>query len=414
MKYVFVHGEGMADGPSAALGGKTPLQAASTPHMDGLARRGELGLAAVTVEGIDPRKVVGPMALFGFDQRKFQSGPASFEAASLGVALGEHDVAYRCSLVTVRAGGGAKGPAGEAVKKLSPQVVLDDPMAGGIDTEEAKELIADVNDQLGSETLQFYQGTDHRHLMVWVGGKVKAVTYDPGEVAGQPIGAFLPSGDGGDFLRKVMEAAVAVLRDHPVNDERRATGRKPANCLWLWGQGKALHLPQWEDRYHLKGAVVSVRKLIRGIGICAGLEAVNPDATAGGDAQEFERLAEAARQALTTHGFLYVHAELSPDIVRRDDVKAKVQVLEDFDRIVVGGVLHELASQGPFRLVLVCDRPQLIGQAQSFQSAPYALVDSGHGVETGHGRNFNEADAAAAPAGVRDAARLMARLIGKG
>jgi len=414
VKYVILHGERMAGTAQSDLAGKTPLQAAATPRMDGLARKGELGLAAILPEGLSPGGTVRQLALFGYDLRKYQGGPAPYEAASQGVALGEQDVAFRCSMITLRAGvSKGKAAAPDEVKKLSPQVVLDDAAAGGIGIEEARELLDAVNEQLGSETLQFYPGSDHRHLLVWVGGKARATTHDPRAVVGKPIGAFLPAGDGADLLKQVMEASLLILRDHPVNDQRREAGQKPANCLWLWGQGRAARLPKLTDRYQMTGAVVSSRELLRGIGICAGLDAINPADQGGEGGPDFVRLAAAALQELGQKDLVYVHVKMPGDMARGADAKAKVKMLEDFDRKTVGPILEGLVKLGPHRVALICDYAVVEQGQAGLLPAPYVLFDSGGSKEQAT-RGFNEADAGSAATGVKDAARLMSRLLTKG
>lgn len=381
------------------------------PCMDSLARRGELGLTAMLPEGLSPSATVRQLAMFGYDLRKYSGGPAPYEAASQGVALGEQDVVFRCSMVTLRSGA-AKGKAGPAddIKKLGPQVVLDDAAAGGIGSDDARELLDAVNEQLGSETIQLYPGTDHRHLLVWVGGKTRATTHDPRHAVGQPIGAFLPSGDGADILRQVMEASLLILRDHPVNDQRREAGLKPANCLWLWGQGKAARLPKLTDRYKITGTVVSARELVRGIGLCAGFEAVSPK---DGGSPDFPGLAEAMLRELGKKDFVYGHLKVPSDLAQGGDVKAKVKMLEEFDRRTVGPLVEGLGKLGPYRLVLICDHAVAERDPRQLAPAPYVLVESAGSKEQGTA-GFNEPAARASAAGVKDAARLIGRLFAKG
>src|SRR2546428_13749338 len=241
MKYVILQGEGMADVPNGAWGEKNPPRPAATSNMGFFARHGEVGLAPVVAEGHPPGSEVTPLTILGYDPKKSHSGPAPFEAAGLGVALGEHDIAFRCSMVTL----GVSAPRGrtsarEDVKKLGPQVTMEDAAAGGIEDDEARELIDAVNEQLGSEVIQFYPGKGPRHLMVWVGGKSRATCFDPQDVGGKSIGEFLPTGDGAEILRQVMEASLVILRDHPVNQQRRDAGRQPANRFWRWVPAPAL------------------------------------------------------------------------------------------------------------------------------------------------------------------------------
>src|SRR5690349_19328673 len=184
MKYVIVHAGGMADQPRPELGGRTPLQASVTPHLDRLAQAGELGQLAIPSDSVAHGSGLSGTAILGYDPKKYYQGPGPLEAASLGVSVTEHDVVYRCTMVTLRPEGGR--PGGD-IKKLGPHVVMDDATAGLIETEEARELIEAINEQLGSETIQFYPGTGHRHLMVWVNGKPKALCADPRTVLGRSI-----------------------------------------------------------------------------------------------------------------------------------------------------------------------------------------------------------------------------------
>ncbi len=415
MKYVILHGEGLVDRPDPELGDKTPLQAADTPNMDGLVRAGELGLAGLPLEGTLQTHGLTSLGLLGYDPRKFARGPAPFEAAGLGVALGEQDVAFCCSIVTLRPepqpSGAKAGGAYSGIKKLGPHVVLDDDTAGCITTEEARELIDAVNEQLGSETIQFYPGSGHRHLMVWVGGKAKAVCVDPQEALGRSIGDTLPSGDGADILRKLMEASLIILGSHPVNDQRLETGLKPANCLWLWGQGKALRLPAVQARFRVRGAVLSTSDLVRGVGVCAGLETTSPETLMQNGALDFPSCAEQALRELQTKDFLYLHMELPVEPAGQEDPKARCETLERFDRSMIGGMLTGLKKLGIYRLLLVGERrvgSKRPGEPSS--TAVYALAQPSGSEPAGTGRGFNEPDAEAAQPSVRELTKLVTRL----
>ena len=259
MKIAILHVVGLVGRSYEELGGQTPLQVAHTPYMDQLARKGELGTLALPPEGAGVGSEVLPLGLLGYDPNTIPTGLAGFEAAGLGVVLGPQDVAFRCTMVTLRSQGD-QGKSGGSVspyagiKKLAPQLVLEDEMAEGISTEDAREFLDAVNEQLGSETIQFYAGTNHQHLMVWVGGTWKVSCINPQTLRHRAIGEGLPKGEGGDFLKKVMEASLFILHRHSINDRRREEGLAPANCLWLWGQSKAPELESLSDRYQMKGA----------------------------------------------------------------------------------------------------------------------------------------------------------------
>jgi 2,3-bisphosphoglycerate-independent phosphoglycerate mutase len=403
MKYVILHADGMADQPRQELGGRTPLQASATPHLDRLAQGGELGQLVIAADGVSHGSGLSSTAILGYEPKKFYQGPGPLEAASLGVSVTEHDVVYRCTMVTLKPEGG-KG-AGE-IKKLGPHVVMDDATAGLIETEEARELIEAINEQLGSETIQFYPGAGHRHLMVWVNGKPRAVCVDPQTILDRSIAEALPTGDGADILRKLMDAAHVILRDHPVNEEREAAGRKPANCVWLWGEGRAVLWPSLTEKYRITGAVVATSDVHRGVGICAGLDATDPDRLTGGDlrARATVALAEFAKK-----DFVYVHAGLTDEVVHGADMKAKVRGIEEFDRDLVGPLIEGLAKQGPYRFLVVCDHGE--------GTRGHAFYTFGEGGRKGGGtagRRFTESDAQAADTPARDATKFANKLFANG
>ncbi|WHZ24129.1 MAG: putative phosphoglycerate mutase [Nitrospira sp.] len=415
MKYLILHADGMADMPCPELGGKTPLEAAVTPHLDRIAQSGEVGRLSLPQENGPAGSEVTSVAVLGYDPRKYYPGPGPLEAAGLGVTVGEQDVVFRCTMVTVR----GEGPSGGKdrtveVKKLGLHVVMDDATAGLIDTEQARELLEAVNEQLGSETIQFYPGSGHRHLMVWVGGKSRATCLDPQQLVGRQIAEALPTGDGADVLRKIMEASLVILRDHPVNEERRQDGLKPANCLWLWGQGRAPLWPPLPERYQVSGVVVSSSDVHRGVGLCAGLESVDLPTEDGAEAREFSGPVEAAVRELANKDFVYLHAGLSDDVLHAVDVQDKVRAIERFDDQVVGPILTTLATHPAYRLLVVCDPGLAKGHGSEVPPILYALCDSAGQLRSGVAKRFHEQDATGAGAMPRDASKLMTRFFPRG
>jgi 2,3-bisphosphoglycerate-independent phosphoglycerate mutase len=416
MKYVILHGEGLVDRAYPELGGKTPLQAAATPNMDALGQTGELGRMAVQPEGPMQSLEITTLGLLGYDPRKVATGPAPFEALGLGVALGEQDVAFRCSMVTLKSLAPAKKGDGAypEIKKLGPQVALEADNAGGITTEEARELIDAVNEQLGSETIQFYHGTEHEHFMVWVGGTAKATCVDPHEVVGRSIGEALPTGENADVLRKLMEASLIILGTHPVNDQRQEAGLKPANCLWLWGQGKTPKLAKISDRFQVVGAVVSPSDLVRGIGVCAGLRGVDPDEFTRDGEIDLSAQGERGLRELETCDFLYLHTALPASDEGREDPKTKCGILEEFDRKVVGVILDGLKKMGTSRVCLIGDGCASARKPdKAMDTVLYAYRDGTRQPSSLVERRFNEAEAKAAEAGIRHATKLVGRLFAR-
>ncbi len=401
MKYVIVHAGGMAGHPHTELNGRTPLQAAATPHLDQLAQIGELGQLTIPSEGIRHGGGLLGTAILGYEPKKYYQGPGPLEAASLGVSVTEHDVVYRCTMVTLR----AEGEKGAEIKKLGPNVILDDATAGLIATEEARELLEAINEQLGSETIQFYPGAGHRHLMVWVNGKSRAICHDPQSIRGRSIADALPTGDGADILRKLMDAAYVIMRDHPVNDERIAEGKKPANCVWLWGEGRAVLWPSLTERYDMTGAVVATSDVYRGVGICAGLEAVDPERLIDGD---LRTRAAVALAEFAKKDFVYVHARLTDEVIYGADIKAKVRGIEAFDQDLVGPLVEGLTKHGPFRFLVVCEH----GRGEDGQPF-YAFGEGGSPATGSADRRFTDVDAQNAHAPARDATKFMNKFFSK-
>lgn len=410
MKYVVLHAEGMADHSRQELAGKTPLQTASTPHLDRLAQSSELGLLTVALDNGRHGSGLTGTSILGYEPKKYYQGPGPLEAASLGIAVGENDVVYRCTMVTLKAEqpAGAKGSAAD-LRKLGPHIIMDDATAGLITSEEARDLIDAVNEQLGSETIQFYPGSGHRHLMIWVDGKPRAICADPQSLVGRAIAESLPAGDGADILRKLMDASLLILRDHPVNDERREAGNKPANCLWLWGEGRAIPWPSLADRFQISGVVVSSNDVHRGLGLVAGLDAVEADRL--GDLRTH---ATVALDELKKKDFAYVHIELPDEVVYDPDVKAKVRAIEAVDREFIGPFLDGLAKMGPARLVTISD-PGSVHQGKMAEGQwLYAYRDGTAKSASSPARRFTEVDAKASSTPPRDATKFVVRLFAKG
>jgi 2,3-bisphosphoglycerate-independent phosphoglycerate mutase len=409
MKYVILVGDGMADHAVAELNGQTPLQAAKTPNLNYLARNGELGLVKTTPEGTYPGSDVTQLAILGYDPKKYASGPAAFEAAGLDVALNPDDVAYRCNLVTLRADTG-----GYDVKKLGPHAVMEDFSAGQIDSLEAKELIYDLNEQIGTEVVQFYAGVSYRHLMVWAEGKHRVAMTPPQDLTGQPVGEFLPKGEGEKVLRALMEAALPILRDHQINVDRVEAGKPPANAVWLWGPGKAPKLPKLTERFGITGAMISALDLPRGLGLYCGLDAAKiPGATGYADTNYAGKV-EAALTALKSADLVYIHVGAADDASHQGDVQGKVKAIELFDEQTLGPLLKELPKLGSYRILMVCNHATPLAlRKHTADPVPYVLFQGPSCEDKKEDQGFNELDAKAADLRLDDATKLIGRLLAK-
>ncbi|MDQ7788069.1 MAG: cofactor-independent phosphoglycerate mutase [Thermodesulfovibrionales bacterium] len=365
MKYLVIIGDGMADRPLRELKGKTPLQQSSTPNMDRLVREGIIGKISTIPPGFQPGSDVANLNILGYDPEKYYSGRAPLEAASMGIALKDDDVAYRCNLVTLK------------YNKAKTKAVMEDYSSDHITTEEAKELILDINEELGSEAIRFYPGVSYRHIMVWSSGTSQIECTPPHDITGKEIADYLPVGDDEDVLRDLMLKAAGVLEGHPVNRKRQKGGKKPANSIWFWGQGKKLNLPTFRKKYSLEGALVSAVDLMRGLGISAGFEILQVPGITGYLDTNYVGKAEAALKALERVDVAYIHVEAPDEAGHSGKYLDKIRAIEDFDKLVVGTVVKGMESFGDFRILILPDHATPIAmRTHTNEPVPFVIYDS--------------------------------------
>ncbi|MDA0737765.1 MAG: hypothetical protein O2999_00410 [Nitrospirae bacterium] len=402
MKTIILQGDGIADLPSPELDDRTSLQVASTPSLDFLASHGEFGSLRLPGTGQSLTGDVTHLALLGYDPHKYYSGPGPLAGAGLEVELGPQDVGFICNLVTLRT-----KPGHMEGNKFDAHVVLEDDTAGGISTEEARELIEAANEQLGSESIQFYAGTGCRHLMVWVGGIAKMTCSDPHFAVGQGVSPFLPQGEKANVLKELMEASRVILRDHPVNQERETAGLKPGNGLWLWGPGKSIELPSFKDRFGLSGVTLSNSDLHLGISRCAGIKGLNVDTEDESADGPFAVYAQAAIKLLEQVPLVYIHVQEQPDL-REGYRKEKVARLEQFDQQLVGPLLKHAQEAGDCRILIVCNRwGGRRDESAETPSTPFVLYEGGSSPQKNSDAKFNEVEALSSAVGGKDATRFM-------
>jgi len=367
-KYVVLLGDGMADYTVVELEGKTPLQAAKTTNLDRLSQRGKLGLVRTVPPGLPPGSDVANLSIFGYNPAVHFTGRAPLEAAAMGVELGPDDVAFRCNLLTLSA------PEGKAS--------MDDFSAGHISTQEARQIIADVGKSLGTREFNFYPGVSYRHLLVWRHGakSLSLTTTPPHDITGKPVAEYMPRGEGQGEICGLMEEARKILQDHPVNRVRQKSGEKPANAIWLWGQGKAPSLIPITERFHLQGSVISAVDLMKGIGFYAGLEIVNVPGATGYLDTNYAGKAEYALREISQKDFVYVHVEAPDEASHNGNLKDKIQAIEDFDGKIVGPILRGLKKHKNFRLLVLPDHPTpLVLKTHSSEPVPFVIYSSEDG-----------------------------------
>jgi 2,3-bisphosphoglycerate-independent phosphoglycerate mutase len=376
----------MGDYPLAGLGGKTPLEAARTPNMDKLAGAGQLGTVRTIPESMEPGSDVANMSLLGYDPLRYHTGRAPIEAASMGVPLGAGDVAFRCNLVTLET-----DPTG--------QTLMGDYSAGHISTSEAHDILESLQAAVSQTPLRLHPGVSYRHLLVWPGGRADLKTTPPHDISGEPIAPHRGVYLGEPVLLDFMEKASLILKDHPVNLERQANGKPPANAVWLWGQGKAPSMPTLRERAGLTGVMISAVDLLKGLGVLAGLRAVSVPGATGYLDTNYAGKVEAALEALQTDSFVYVHVEAPDEAGHEGSLSKKLEAIEAFDEKVVGPVMEGLKAFPDVRLLIVTDHltPIMI-RTHVKDPVPFLLVN---GMGTGSQSPVNFCERTAEAAGLR-------------
>ena len=397
MKYVVLLGDGMSDQAIEGLGGKTPLQAAKTPNMDFMARRGLLGLAQTVPPGYPPGSDVANLSMFGYDPTLCYTGRSPLEAASMGVELGPDDVAFRLNLVHLDARGG--------------RLLMEDYSAGHISTADGRELIEELQRQLGNEEFSFHPGVSYRHLLVWHNGRTELKTTPPHDITGQDILPHFPQGEGAERLINLINSAQMIFHNHPQYKRRSAKGETAANSIWLWGQGKAPAMDDFNSRYGLSGAVISAVDLIKGIGIYAGLDIINVPGATGYLDTNFKGKADAAIEALKERDFVFVHVEAPDEASHSGKLADKIKAIECFDELVVGPVLEGIKQFGEYRVLCAPDHPTPIAlMTHTSDPVPFILY-SGEEAEKEGVAGYDEFSAAATGYKMEQGFRLMELLL---
>ncbi len=363
MKYIILLGDGMSDEPNNELGGKTPLEVAATPFMDQLCQKGRIGLAETVPAGFPPGSDVANLSVFGYDPRDCYTGRSPLEAASMGVELGPHDVAFRLNFVWLEAHYG--------------KLYMGDFSAGHISTEESAQLIATLQQELGDDEFQFYPGVSYRHLLVWRNGKDQLSFTPPHDISTLSIEDYMPQGEGAEVLMDLTNSAQMLLNDHPVNNRRVAEKKVPANSIWLWGHGRRPSMKTYQELYGLRGSVISAVDLIRGIGVNAGLNIIEVPGATGYIDTNYKGKADYAIESLKNNDFVYVHVEAPDEAAHAGLLKEKIGAIEDFDRDVVGTVISRMGEIGDCRILIMPDHPTPVSKRTHTAAAvPYIMYDS--------------------------------------
>ena len=374
MKYLVMLCDGMADEPNEALGNSTPMEKANKPCMDSLAAKAEVGIVKTVAEGLKPGSDVANLSVLGYEPAVYYSGRSPLEAASIGIDLKDTDVTLRCNLVTL-----------SDDEDYENKTILDY-CADDISSEEAKILIEYIQEKLGNDKFRFYPGVSYRHCLVWSNGNPHpGVLTPPHDITGKVITDYIPKGEAVDELYDLMKKSYDLLKDHPVNQARIARGKRPANSIWLWGEGTKPLLDNFSEKFGKKGSMISAVDLLKGIAICAGMNSVDVDGATGYLDTNFDGKCKAAIEEFKNGADLvYVHVEAPDECGHRGEIENKVKAIEMIDEHILGPVVEFLKGYDDFAVLVCPDHPTPLSiRTHTSTPVPYLIYDSKNEINSG-------------------------------
>ena len=374
MKYLVMLCDGMADEPNEALGNSTPMEKANKPCMDSLAAKAEVGIVKTVAEGLKPGSDVANLSVLGYEPAVYYSGRSPLEAASIGIDLKDTDVTLRCNLVTL-----------SDEEDYEKKTILDY-CADDISSEEAKILIEYIQEKLGNDKFRFYPGVSYRHCLVWSNGNPHpGVLTPPHDITGKVITDYIPKGEAVDELYDLMKKSYDLLKDHPVNKARIARGKRPANSIWLWGEGTKPLLDNFSEKFGIKGSMISAVDLLKGIAICAGMNSVDVDGATGYLDTNFDGKCKAAIEEFKKGADLvYIHVEAPDECGHRGEIENKVKAIEMIDEHILAPVVEFLRGYDVFAVLVCPDHPTPLSiRTHTSTPVPYLIYDSKNEINSG-------------------------------
>ncbi|NLL89889.1 MAG: cofactor-independent phosphoglycerate mutase [Dehalococcoidales bacterium] len=375
MKYCILIIDGAADWPVKEQGGQTCLEAALTPNLDKLAKKGITGLTQTVPAGMEPSSAVACMSVLGYDPQVYYRGRAAIEAVSMGVNIEENEAIFRCNLVNVQDGR------------------MNSYCSGHISNEEAAKLIDALNESLGNENVRFYPGVGYRHLLKLKGHDevTQAICTPAHDITDKMIVDYLPNGKGSSFLRQLMQDSVAVLENHKVNSDRRAWNEMPANMIWLfWGSGRIPQMPPFRKVHGKSAAITSAVDLLRGLGKMMDMDILEIPGVTDKLDNDFIAQASGGLKALDNHDLVVIHVEAPDEAGHAGSFADKVEAIEIIDREVVGRISSY--SNDELRVLVMPDHFTPVA-IKTHVGEPVPFLLWGEGFDANGARRFTEAEA---------------------
>ncbi len=368
MKYLILVTDGAADYPIEALGGKTPLETANKPVMDALCKKSFAGTVSNVPEGMVPESDTANIAIMSYDPKVYSKGRSPLEAVSMGIDMKPDETAFRANIVTI---GDEEGYENKT---------MIDHSADEITTPEADELIKTIDKELGDEIKKFYTGVSYRHCLIWKDAPENVEFMRPHDILGQKVTDYLPP----EPFLTLQKKSYEILENHPTNIARKERGLRPANSLWLWSPGKKPALPNFKEKWGVDASVISAVDLIKGIGLCAGMESIDVEGVTGNVHTNYKGKADACIDAFKRgKELVYVHVEGPDECGHRAELENKILSVELIDEKILAPVLEYLRSTGEdFKILVLPDHPTPIcKRTHTMDPVPFFLYSSNEELE---------------------------------
>lgn len=394
MKYVIIIPDGCADEGQAELGGQTPLQAARTPTLDQLAQQGIVGRANHTPIQFEAGSAVANLSLLGYSPFEHYTGRAPLEAAAQGIELGPDDWCIRCNLVTIE---------NQVENQVGTQQMRSF-TAGHISSAEARQLLQTAQSEVAKTfpQLEFIPGVSYRNLLMCRSqtGQQAPFSMDtrttpPHDLTDQSIAHDFPRGPGSDVLCQIMQASSQWFEGHPVNQARLAAGKLPATNVWLWGLGQRPQLESFEQRFGLRGAMITAVYLLRGIAALIGWDRIEVPGATGYTDTDYAAKGRHAIAALQEYDLVAVHIEAPDESSHEGDLQKKNASLEEIDQKIVAPIYQYLESSGqPYRILVSPDHPTFL-RTKTHTHGDVPFLVCGTGIQADSFEHYHEVNAAA-------------------
>jgi 2,3-bisphosphoglycerate-independent phosphoglycerate mutase len=394
MKYSVVIIDGAAGLPLPQRGNKTCLELAAIPNLDDLAGGGMTGLAQTVPEGMEPSSACACMSVLGYDPRVYYRGRSAIEAVSLDIPVAEGEVLFRCNLVSV---------VGGRMQSYS---------AGYISTEESRELIGALNEDLGDDNVRFYPGVSYRNILRLKGHEdaLSAECTPPHDIPDKAVKDHLPKGRGSEILRDLMQRSEAVLQRHPINLGRKSRGELPATTIWLfWGSGQIPAMPSFRESYGVSAALTSGVDLLKGLGKMAGMKILDIEGVTDGPDNDYAAQANGAISALEEYDLVVIHIEAPDEAAHAGNINDKIEAIERIDKEVVGRL--RAYAKDDLRVLAMPDHPTPI-EIRTHSPEPVPFLLWGKGFVSNGAKMYTEAAAKATGLLVPDGYKIMGRFLG--